>query len=145
MQKRTVLFLGSDSKLSEVFQVLKESATLWLGRFGVSSTTITIWRKTMAKQNLYTGLIGGAVVLGLTMGTPVAAKDVAEAEVPEAVMQTFKMLYPNAVEVEWELKKVHMGKLKGLPIYEVEFQDSDGVDHEMLLSPEGKVYKSKLD
>ncbi|MGJ0515445.1 MAG: hypothetical protein ACR65O_06805 [Methylomicrobium sp.] len=99
----------------------------------------------MSKQKLSTGLIGGVMVLGLTMGTQVAAKDVAESEVPEAVMQTFRTLYPKAVEVEWELKKVHMGKLKGLPVYEVEFQDADGVDHEMLLSPEGKVYKSKLD
>jgi uncharacterized membrane protein YkoI len=99
----------------------------------------------MTKQKLYTGVIGGVAVLSLTMGTPVAAKDVAESEVPEAAVQTFKKLYPNAVEVEWELKKVHMGKLKGLPVYEVEFQDADGVDHEMLLSPEGKVYKSKLD
>lgn len=99
----------------------------------------------MSNQKFYTGLIGGVMLLGLTMGTPVAAKDVTEAEVPPPVMQTFKMLYPHAVEVEWELKKVHMGKLKGLPVYEVEFQDADGVDHEMLLSPEGKVYKSKLD
>jgi hypothetical protein len=84
-------------------------------------------------------------MLGLTMAFPVAAKDVPESEVPEPVLKTFKTLYPKAVEVEWELKKVHMGKLKGLPVYEVEFQDADGVDHEMLLSPEGKVYKSKLD
>jgi uncharacterized protein YpmB len=99
----------------------------------------------MSNQKLYAGLIGGAVMLGLTMATPVAAKDVPESEVPKGAMEKFKTLYPKAVEVEWELKKVHMGDLKGVPVYEVEFQDADGVDHELLLSPEGDVYKSKLD
>jgi uncharacterized membrane protein YkoI len=99
----------------------------------------------MLKQKLYAGMIGGAVMLGLTMATPVAAKDLPESEVPAAAMEKFKTLYPNAVKVEWDLKKVHIGKLRGTPVYEVEFQDADGIDHELLLSPEGDVYKSKLD
>ena len=100
----------------------------------------------MFKQKLYAGLAGAVLMLGLTLSTPaMAGKDVTEAEVPEAVTKAFKKIYPDAVEVKWELKKVHLGKLKGLPIYEVEFEDENGVDHEMFYSAEGKLYKSKLD
>jgi uncharacterized protein YpmB len=98
----------------------------------------------MFKQKLYTGLIGAVLMLGLTLSNPAMAKDVTEAEVPEAVVKAFKKIYPNAVEVEWELKKVHIGKLKGTPLYEVEFQDENGIDHEMKYSPEGKMYKSTI-
>ena len=100
----------------------------------------------MSKQKLYAGLIGGVLMLGLTLSNPaMAGKDVPEAEVPEAIMKAFNKIYPDAVEVKWELKKVHLGKLKGTPVYEVEFQDKDGIDHEMKYSPEGKLYKSTID
>jgi uncharacterized protein YpmB len=65
--------------------------------------------------------------------------------VPEAVLKTFKKAYPNAAMVEWEHKKVHIGDLKGLPIYEVEFEDENGVDHENLYGADGKLYKSGID
>ena len=100
----------------------------------------------MSKQKLYAGLIGAVLTLGLTLSNPaLAAKDVTEAEVPEKVVKTFKKAYPNAAMVEWEHKKVHMGKLKGLELYEVEFEDADGIDHEILYGADGKLYKGKMD
>ena len=99
----------------------------------------------MFKQKLYAGLAGAVLMLGLTLSTPAMAfNSVTEAEVPEAVMKAFKKIYPDAVKVEWKLKKVHLGKLKGTPVYEVEFEDKDGIDHEMKYSPEGKLYKSTI-
>jgi hypothetical protein len=99
----------------------------------------------MFKQKLYAALIGAALMLGLTMSNQVMAfGSVPEAEVPEPVITAFKKIYPDAVQVEWKLKKVHLGKLKGTPVYEVEFQDKDGIDHEMKYSPEGKLYKSTI-
>ena len=87
----------------------------------------------MSKQKLYTGLIGAALMLGLILSNPaMAGKDVTEAELPEVVLKTFKEAYPNAKKVEWEHKKVHIGDLKGLPLYEVEFEDENGIDHENL-------------
>jgi len=100
----------------------------------------------MSKQKLYAGLIGAALMLGLTLSNPaLAAKDVTEGEVPEAVVKKFKMAYPHAAMVKWEHKKVHMGKLKGLELYEVEFEDEDGIDHEILYGADGKLYKGKMD
>ena len=100
----------------------------------------------MSKQKLYAGLIGAVLMLGLTLSNQaMAGKDVTEAEVPEAVVKTFKKAYPNAAMVEWEHKKVHMGKLKGLELYEVEFEDADGIDHEILYGADGKLYKGKMD
>ena len=100
----------------------------------------------MSKQKLYAGLIGAVLMLGLTLSNQaMAGKDVTEAEVPEAVVKTFKKTYPNAAMVEWEHKKVHMGKLKGLELYEVEFEDADGIDHEILYGADGKLYKGKMD
>ena len=100
----------------------------------------------MSKQKLYAGLLGAALMLGLTLSNQaMAGKDVTEAEVPEAVVKTFKKAYPNAAMVEWEHKKVHMGKLKGLELYEVEFEDEDGIDHEILYGADGKLYKGKMD
>jgi len=100
----------------------------------------------MFKQKLYAGLIGGVLMLGLTLSNPaMAGKDLTEAEVPEGAMATFQKTYPKATNVEWEQTKVHMGKLKGTPVYEVKFKDEYGIGHKMLLSPEGKLYKGKVD
>ena len=53
----------------------------------------------MSKQKLYTGLIGAALMLGLTLSNPaMAGKDVKESELPEVVLKTFKEAYPNATE-----------------------------------------------
>ncbi len=100
----------------------------------------------MSKQKLYTGLLGAALMLGLTLSNPaMAGKDVKESELPEIVLKTFKEAYPNAKKVEWEHKKVHIGDLKDLPLYEVEFEDDNGVDHENLYGADGKLYKSGID
>jgi hypothetical protein len=100
----------------------------------------------MSKQKLYTGLLGAALMLGLTLSNPaMAGKDVKESELPEIVLKTFKDAYPNAKKVEWEHKKVHIGDLKDLPLYEVEFEDDNGVDHENLYGADGKLYKSGID
>ena len=94
----------------------------------------------MSKQKLYTGLLGAALMLGLTLSNPaMAGKDVKESELPEIVLKTFKEAYPNAKKVEWEHKKVHIGDLKDLPLYEVEFEDENGVDHENLYGADGKA------
>jgi len=99
----------------------------------------------MSKQKLYTGLIGAALMLGLTLSNPaMAGKDVTEAEVPEVVVKAFKKIYPNAAKVEWEHKKVHIGKLKGQELYEVEFEDETGIDHEVLYGADGKLYKGRI-
>ena len=100
----------------------------------------------MSKQKLYSGLIGIVLMLGLTLSNPaMAGKDVKESELPEIVLKTFKEAYPNAKKVEWEHKKVHIGDLKGLPLYEVEFEDENGIDHENLYGADGKLYKSGID
>ncbi|MGZ8237018.1 MAG: hypothetical protein ACXW1Z_15355 [Methylobacter sp.] len=100
----------------------------------------------MSNQKLYAGLIGGVLMLGLTLSNQaMAGKDVTEAEVPAPVVKAFKELYPKAVQVEWEYKKVTSGELKGVPMYEVEFEDELGVDHEVIFDPDGKMLKSKLD
>ena len=100
----------------------------------------------MSKQKLYSGLLGAVLMLGLTLSNQaMAGKDVKESELPEIVLKTFKEAYPNAQKVEWEHKKVHIGDLKGLPLYEVEFEDADGVDHENLYGADGKLYKSGID
>ena len=99
----------------------------------------------MSKQKLYAGMIGAVLVLSLTLSNQaMAGKDVTEADLPEVVLKTFKQAYPNAAKAEWEHKKVHMGKMKGLPVYEVEFEDENGIDHEVLYGADGKVYKSKI-
>ena len=101
----------------------------------------------MSKQKLYTGLIGAALMLGMTLSNPAMAgmKNMKESDLPETVLKTFKAAYPNAKKVEWEHKKVHIGDLKGLPVYEVEFEDENGVDHENLYGADGKLYKSGID
>ena len=100
----------------------------------------------MSKQKLYAGLIGGALMLGLTLSNPaMAGKDLTEAEVPEAALKWFKKAYPKATKVEWEQDRVNMGKLKGVKLYEVEFEDEYGIDHEILYGADGKLYKGELD
>ena len=100
----------------------------------------------MSKQKLYSGLLGAALMLGLSLSNQaMAGKDVKESELPEIVLKSFKEAYPNAKNVEWEHKKVHIGDLKGLPLYEVEFEDENGVDHENLYGADGKLYKSGID
>ena len=100
----------------------------------------------MSKQTLYAGLIGGMLTLGLTLSnTAMAGKDLTEAEVPPAALKWFKATYPTATKVEWEQKKKHLGKLRGQTLYEVEFEDEYGIDHEVTLSAEGKLIKGKSD
>lgn len=100
----------------------------------------------MSKQTLYAGLMGGMLTLGLTLSNPaMAGKDLTEAEVPEAALKWFQSTYPNAKDVEWEQKKKHLGKLRGQTLYEVEFEDEYGIDHEVLLTAEGKLIKGKSD
>lgn len=100
----------------------------------------------MITRKICAGLMGGILVLGLTLSNrAMAGKDVTEAEVPEAAVKWFQKTYPNAKEVEWEQKKVHLGKQRGQTVYEVEFEDDHGIDHEVTLSSEGKLIKGKLD
>ena len=100
----------------------------------------------MFKPKLYAGVIGGTLMVGMMLSNPaMAGKDVTEAEVPPAAVKWFKSTYPTATKVEWEQKKKHIGKLKGQTVYEVEFEDEFGIDHEVTLSSEGKLIKGKLD
>ncbi len=85
-------------------------------------------------------------MLGLSLSNPaMAGKDLNEAEVPPAALKWFKATYPNAAKVEWEQKKVHIGKRRGETIYEVEFTDEYDIDHEVNVSADGKLIKGKLD
>jgi hypothetical protein len=100
----------------------------------------------MFKQKLWTGLVGGMLMLGLALSNPaMAGKDLTEAEVPEAALKWFQKTYPKAMKVEWEQDRVNMGRLKGVTIYEVEFEDEYGIDHEVKLTAEGKLVKGELD
>lgn len=100
----------------------------------------------MFKQKLYAGLIGGILMLGLTLSNQAMAdKDLTEAEVPEGAVRWFKQAYPNATNVEWEQKKVHIGKRRGETVYEVEFTDELDIDHEVRLTADGTLIKGELD
>jgi hypothetical protein len=102
--------------------------------------------KTMVTRKICAGLMGGMLVLGLTLSSQaMAGKDLTEAEVPEAAVKWFHSTYPKATDVEWEQKKVRIGKERGETVYEVEFTDEYGIDHEVKLSAEGKLIKGKLD
>ncbi|MGZ8237019.1 MAG: hypothetical protein ACXW1Z_15350 [Methylobacter sp.] len=100
----------------------------------------------MFKQKLYAGLIGGVLMLGLTLSTPaMAGKDLTEAEVPEGAKNWFQKTYPKATKVEWEQKKVNIGKRRGETLYEVEFTDEYDIDHEVKLTADGQLVKGDLD
>ncbi len=100
----------------------------------------------MSKQKLYAGLIGGMLMLGLTLSNPaMAGKDLTSAEVPEAVMKAFQSMYPKAQKVKWEQKKKNLGELKGVTVYEVEFENEYGLDLEDRFTADGKLVKEKMD
>lgn len=100
----------------------------------------------MATRKLYAGLMGAILTLGLMLSNPaLAGKDLTEAEVPEGALNWFKKTYPKATDAKWEEKKVHLGKMKGQKVYEVEFEDEYGIDHEVRLTAEGKLIKGKID
>ena len=100
----------------------------------------------MLKQKLYAGLIGGMLMLGLTLSNPaMAGKDLTGAEVPPAALKAFQAMYPNAQKVEWKQKKKNIGELKGQTVYEVEFENEYGLDLEDRFTADGKLVKEKMD
>ncbi|QXP84079.1 PepSY-like domain-containing protein [Methylococcus sp. ANG] len=89
------------------------------------------------KRNISSVLVfAGALALsaGVTAG-----EDLAEQQVPKAVLDAFKAVYPNATDVEYEKKVKH-----GETVYEIEFKDQ-GVEREIVYSADGKVLKAELD
>ena len=83
-------------------------------------------------------LIGGAAVF-LSTTAAMAGKDLAEAEVPQAVVAAFKAAYPNATHPEYEEDHEN-----GAVLYEVEFRQ-DGKKMEVKYSADGQVVKTELD
>lgn len=72
-------------------------------------------------------------------GVMADGKKLTEQQVPKAVRDTFKAVYPNASDVEYE-EKVKKGKT----VYEIEFKDND-VEREIVYGADGKVLKSELE
>ncbi|AAU92603.1 conserved hypothetical protein [Methylococcus capsulatus str. Bath] len=79
-----------------------------------------------------------ASVLALSAGVT-AGEDLTEQEVPKAVLNAFKTVYPAATDVEYEKKVKH-----GETVYEIEFKDK-GVEREIVYSADGKVLKAELE
>jgi uncharacterized membrane protein YkoI len=75
----------------------------------------------------------------LASGSVLAGKDVTEQQVPPAVLKTFKSVYPNVSDVEYEEKTKN-----GQTVYKIEFKEN-GLKHEVVYSADGKVLKAKLD
>lgn len=73
-------------------------------------------------------LTGCLLFSGLTYGQDIAVKDV-----PSVVMNSFNKAFPNATEVEWEMKG---------DLYNAEF-DVSRRDHEVWLNSKGSIIKHK--
>ncbi|QJD30709.1 PepSY domain-containing protein [Methylococcus geothermalis] len=78
-------------------------------------------------------------VLVSSAGTLADDKNLTEQQVPKPVLDTFKAVYPNATDIEYEEKVKH-----GQTVYEIEFKDK-GVEREIVYSADGKVLKSEWD
>jgi len=89
------------------------------------------------KRNI-SSVLAFAGALALSAGVT-AGEDLAESQLPKAVLNTFKAVYPNATDVEYEKKVKH-----GETVYEIEFKDK-GVEREIVYSADGKVLKAELD
>ncbi len=62
-------------------------------------------------------------------------RDIAESEVPSVVRNAFSSEYPNAKDIDWEMKGED---------YEVDFE-VENVDHSVLLNSSGKIIMQKED
>lgn len=63
------------------------------------------------------------------------AQDVASKDVPQAVAAALSEKYPNASDLDWEMKGNN---------YEADF-DVDRIDHKVVIDPSGKILMSKRD
>ena len=90
-------------------------------------------------MKMNTSLLIGCVAVFLSTPTAMAGKDLAEAEVPQAVVAAFTAAYPNATHPEYEEDHEN-----GTVLYEVEFRQ-DGKKMEMKYSADGQVVKTELD
>jgi uncharacterized membrane protein YkoI len=89
------------------------------------------------KRNISSVLvIAGTLALSAVV---TAGEKLTEQQVPKAVLNTFKAVYPNATDVEYEKKVKH-----GETVYEIEFKDQ-GVEREIVYSADGKVLKAELE
>lgn len=62
------------------------------------------------------------------------AQDIPQREVPSLVLNSFKQLFPKALDVEWEIRGED---------YVVEFENIFGDDHKAWFNPTGKLLKHK--
>lgn len=62
------------------------------------------------------------------------AQDIAQKDVPSAIVNQFKKAYPNARDVEWEKKG---------DLYEVEFETGIDKDHEIYYNKSGEIVRHK--
>lgn len=91
-------------------------------------------------MKLKTSLLIGGIAVFLSTTAAMAGKDLAEAEVPQAiVVAAFKAAYPDATHPEYEEDHEN-----GAVLYEVEFRQ-DGKKMDVKYSADGQVVKIELD
>lgn len=80
----------------------------------------------MKKQILWVGALG---ILSFAN-----AQDLHQSQVPSVILNEFNSRFPNASDVEWEMKGA---------LYNVEFETGWDRDHEVWYDPEGKIVRQK--
>ncbi|SHJ47753.1 PepSY-like domain-containing protein [Pseudozobellia thermophila] len=80
----------------------------------------------MKKQILYIAALG--------LFTFSNAQDLYPNQVPSVILNEFNSRFPNASDVEWEMKGA---------LYNVEFETGWDRDHEVWYDPEGKIVRQK--
>lgn len=61
-------------------------------------------------------------------------QDIPQSNVPSVIVNSFQKAYPNAADVEWEMKK---------DLYKVDFEIGAGIDHSLWYDNTGKLIKHK--
>lgn len=78
-------------------------------------------------------------ILLLFAGVTLADDDISADQVPAAVMKTFRSVYPDAEQVEYERKQ-----RSGETVYKIEFRHR-GLEREIVYGADGRVIRAKLD
>lgn len=70
-----------------------------------------------------------ALLISMSAGASVAAQDVSATDVPSIVTNALKTKFPNAADIDWELKG---------DVYKAEFETGK-IDHDVWIDSSGKV------
>ena len=70
-----------------------------------------------------------ALLISMSAGGSVAAQDVNSSDVPSIVVNALKTKFPNATDIEWELKD---------DVYKADFETGK-VDHDIWIDASGKI------